>query len=178
MAARQLEEVIALQDHVVEFEEGERLLAVEPQLHRVEAQHAVDGEVHAIVAQEVDVVQVVQPVGVVGHQRVRRAIAELQELGEGLADARQVGGDLFHRQHLARLVLERRVADLGGAAAHQRNRLVAGLLHPAQHHDLHERTRVQGGGRGVEADIAGDPARLGLSVQRFGVRDLVDEPAL
>jgi hypothetical protein len=33
VALVQLHEVVGLQDHVVEFEEGQRLLAVEPQLH-------------------------------------------------------------------------------------------------------------------------------------------------
>ena len=34
VAAVQLAEVVALQDHVVEFEEGQRLLALQPQLAR------------------------------------------------------------------------------------------------------------------------------------------------
>ena len=54
---RQLEEVVGLQDHVVEFEEGQRLLAVEPRLDALEAQHPVDAEVPADVAQEVEVVE-------------------------------------------------------------------------------------------------------------------------
>src|SRR3712207_8827755 len=44
LPARQLQEVIGLEDHVVEFQEGERLLPVEPQLHALEAQHPVDRE--------------------------------------------------------------------------------------------------------------------------------------
>jgi hypothetical protein len=66
----ELDEVVGLQDHVVEFEERQLLLAVEPHLHRVEAQHAVDREMPADVAQEVDVVERIEPVGVVGHQRI------------------------------------------------------------------------------------------------------------
>jgi hypothetical protein len=38
--------------------------------------------------------------------------------------------------------------------------LVPGLLQPAQHHDLHERARMQASRRGVEADIAGEGAPL------------------
>ena len=39
-------------------------------------------------------------------------------------------------EQLARFVLEARIADLAGAAAHQHDRLVPGLLQPAQQHDL------------------------------------------
>ena len=57
VAPVQLDEIVGLQDHVVEFEERQLLLAVEPQLHRIEGQHAVDGEMPADVAQEIDVVE-------------------------------------------------------------------------------------------------------------------------
>ena len=62
-------------------------------------------------------------------------------------------------EQLARLVLEARIADLGGAAAHQHDRLVPGLLEPAQHHDLDEAADVERGRGRVEADIAGDDLR-------------------
>ena len=82
------------------------------------------------------------------------AVAEGQEPGEDLLDAIEVRRDLCVGKHLARFVLAGRIADLGGAAAHQRDGLVAGLLQPAQHHDLHERPRMQAGRCGIEADIA------------------------
>ena len=56
MAAVELEEVVGLQDHVVELEEDQRLVAVEPRASPVEGEHAVDREVPADVAQEADVV--------------------------------------------------------------------------------------------------------------------------
>mmetsp|Transcript_20002 Transcript_20002/g.46147 ORF Transcript_20002/g.46147 Transcript_20002/m.46147 type:complete len:278 (+) Transcript_20002:284-1117(+) len=52
LAPMQLEEIIRLQDHVVEFQEGERRLALETLLDRLKGEHAVDGEMPAIVAQE------------------------------------------------------------------------------------------------------------------------------
>ena len=76
VAPVKLDEVVGLQAHVVEFEERELLLALEPELHRVHRQHAVDGEVAADVAQELDVVELGQPFGVVGHDRVGLALAE------------------------------------------------------------------------------------------------------
>src|SRR6185437_7297292 len=67
MPPRQLQEIIGLEHHVVELEEGERLLALEPQFDAVEAEHAVDREMPAIVPEEGDVVELVEPIGVVDH---------------------------------------------------------------------------------------------------------------
>ena len=52
VAAVELQEVVGLQDHVVELEEAQRLVAVEPRLDALEGQHPVDREVPADVAQE------------------------------------------------------------------------------------------------------------------------------
>ena len=92
----------------------------------------------ADVAQQRDVEQRVEPVGIVGHRGVGRPAAERQVVREALLDLRHVVVDLRGRQELARLVAAGRIADLGGAAAHQRDRLVAGLLPPAQQHDLQQ----------------------------------------
>jgi len=51
----QLEKVVGLEDHVVELEEGERRLAREALLDGLEGEHAVDGKVPAVVAQEGEV---------------------------------------------------------------------------------------------------------------------------
>ena len=56
-------------------------------------------------------------------------------------------------EQLAALVLARRIADLGRAAAHQHDRLVPGLLQPAQHHDLDQAADVEARRGRVEADI-------------------------
>jgi hypothetical protein len=51
MAQRQFAEVVGLKDHVVEFEEGQRLFAIEAQLDQIEGQHAIDREMRADRAQ-------------------------------------------------------------------------------------------------------------------------------
>ena len=61
IAAAQFQEVIGLKDRIVEFEEGERLLALEPQPDRVHAHHPVDREMRAVVTQEADIGEFVQP---------------------------------------------------------------------------------------------------------------------
>src|SRR5690348_5107258 len=92
----------------------------------------------ADIAQKRNVEKAVEPFGVVDHDRIAWLAAERQVVREAAPDARQVGVDLLRRKELARLVTARRVADLGRAAAHQGDRLVAGLLPPAQQHDLRE----------------------------------------
>ena len=89
-------------------------------------------------AQEIDIAVLRQPLIIVDDDRIGRTITDFDQRIEGSQDRGFVGLDLLLGQHGARLVLAGRVADLGGAAAHQDDRLVAGLLHPAQHHDLHE----------------------------------------
>ena len=98
-------EIVGLQAHVVELEERELVLALEPELDRIHRQHAVDRKMPADVAQEVDVVELGQPFGVVGHDRVVLALAEADEMREGLADAGLVGLDRLDRQQLAAFVL-------------------------------------------------------------------------
>ena len=73
-------------------------------------------------------------------------------------------------EQLAALVLAGRIADLGGAAAHQHDRLVPGLLQPPQHHDLDEAADMERRRGRVEADIAGHDLLRGERVQALGDR--------
>ena len=178
VALVQLHEIVCLQAHVVELDEGQFLIAFEAQLHRIHRHHAIDGKMPADIAQEVDVVELGQPFCVVGHDGVRLAVAELQEFREDALDAVLVLLDRLDRQDLARLVLAGGIADARGAAAHQRHGLAAGLLQPGQHHDRQQRADVQRGRRAIEADIGDQLAGLGLRVEPLEVRALVQIAAL
>ena len=68
-------------------------------------------------------------------------------------------------EQLPALVLAGRVADLGRAAAHQRDRPMAGALQVAQHHDLTQMADMQAVGGAVVADIGGDGPVGGQRVQ-------------
>lgn len=65
-------EIIGLHEHVIEFKKRHRALALEAELHRVEGQHAVDGEMHSVIAQELDIGEFGEPLVIVGHDRVLR----------------------------------------------------------------------------------------------------------
>ena len=55
---------------------------------------------------------------------------------------------------------DRRIADLGGAAAHQNDRFVSRLLPPAQQHDRYQRPDMQAVRGAVETDVT----QLGLAL--------------
>ena len=110
------------------------------------------------VAQKIQIVQGVEPLGVIEHQRAIGGVIIGHIGGEDFLDARDVFVDLFRCQQGPLVGAKRRIADLCGAAAHQGNRFVAGFLQPAQHHDLDQRAHVQRGRGCVKADIGRDHA--------------------
>ena len=79
LGPEQVQEVVRLEQHVVELDERQALLPA--LLEALGGEHPVHGEVHANVAEELDVVQRREPVGVVDHQGAVEAL-ELQEPAE------------------------------------------------------------------------------------------------
>ena len=51
----QFNEIIALQNHVIEFKEGQRLIAFQAQFDGIHRQHAIDGEMPPDISQKWDV---------------------------------------------------------------------------------------------------------------------------
>src|SRR6266516_4177786 len=131
----------------------------------------------ADIAQHLDPVESCQPFGVVGHDRVMLACAESQEAREHLLDAVLIALDLLDRKDFPGFILAGGVADAGGAAAHQRDRLVAGLLQPVEAHDLHHGADVKRRRGAVETDIADKVATGRELVQRVRVRNLMNKAA-
>ena len=172
--AEQLQEVVALHQHVVEFQEGQALLHA--LLVALGRQHAVDREVHAHLAQEVHVVEVEQPVGVVGDDGL--AVGEVEEAAHLRLDALDVVVDLLAGEHLAQLALAGRVADHARAAAHQRDGAVTGLLHVRHRHDRDVMPDVQRVRGGVKADVEGHLLVFQHLVQVVLVNRLRDKASL
>ena len=135
IASVQFEEIIGLQNHVVEFQKAQRLLALEAQFHAVETHHAIDRKMAAIVAQKLDVIELGKPVVIIDHNGIRGAIAESEEALESGADSLLILVDFFLRQQLPAFVFARGVADFRGAAANDHDGSVACLLQAAQHED-------------------------------------------
>ena len=113
----------------------------------------------AVVAQEFEIFEAVEPVIVVDHcggQKVFIVAVIVDELGEaGCADAFHVGFDIRIGEEFALFVFEAWVADFGGAAAHEGDDFVTALLEPIEHHDAGEIADMQGFCGGVEAYVGG-----------------------
>src|SRR3546814_4482554 len=96
----------------------------------------------ADLAEEGDVFQPVEPFGIVQHHGVGRSVAKAQELLEYPLDRGDVGGDHLIAHQPARFVLEARVADLAGTAAHQHDRLVPRLRSEEHTSELQSLMRI------------------------------------
>jgi len=107
------------------------------------------------VPEEVDQLQLPEPVDVVGHPRRVRNPVEVQEVGELLPDRIRVRGGQFLGQELALRGLSRGVPDEPGPAPDEGDGRVARPLEVDQTHDGREAAHVEARGRGVEADVAG-----------------------
>src|SRR5262245_20180901 len=130
------------------------------------------------IAQELDIVERCQPLGVVEHQGRGLALAEPQEASEHALDRLLVALDGLDGKDAPGLVLAGRVADPRGAAAHERDRLAARALQPSEHHDGNEMPNVQGWRRAVVADVADHFAVTPQTVEAGKIGTLVDIAAL
>ena len=115
------------------------------------------------VPQEIEVVQSVQPFRIVQHHGRVVCGVIVEKGGKGLLHARNVRIDGIGIQQRTLVGPERGVTHFGRTASHQGNRCVAGLLEPAQDHDVHLVANMQRGRRGIISDIG----RLGSGEQFF-----------
>src|SRR5262249_3407180 len=70
MAAIEFDEVVSRQYHVVEFKKQNFWLPLQPQFHGIVTEHAIDRKMPADIAEEIDIVERIEPVGIVGHDCV------------------------------------------------------------------------------------------------------------
>jgi anhydro-N-acetylmuramic acid kinase len=169
-------EIIALKNHIVEFKERQGLLAVKARLDTVEGQHAVDGKVTTDIAQEFQIVELCQPVGIVDHDSGIFAFI-VENIAVDSLDTGNIGVDLLNTEQLPLIVAKRRVTHHRCAAAHQADGLVAGFLEPIEHGDGDEIADMDAGSRCVIADIGRHSFLLEQCIQTGFIGNLVDEPA-
>ena len=177
LPAIQLAKIETLQNHVVELKERQRLLPVQPQPHAVERQHPVDREMRPHIPQQLDPPELIQPIRIVQHDRIRGPGAKPDELPRTRPDARHVRRDPRIVQHLPALVLPRRIPDPRRPPAHQHHRPMPMPLHQPQQHQLHQVPDVQTIRRAIEPDIAADGARVHQRPQRLRIGALEHETA-
>ena len=177
-AARQFHKVIGLKDHIIEFEESERLLPIKAQLDRIKRQHAVDREMAANVAQQFDIAQLIEPICVIDHDCIGRAVAKGQEALKNPADGGDIAVDSIGIEHLADFILAGWIPHLGRPTAEQNNRLMSGLLQATQQHDRHKITDMKRGGCCIKSHITRHNGVRRQLIERIGVRNLVDVAAI
>ena len=166
-------EVVALHDHVVELKEGQALLHA--LLVALGTQHVIHAEAGADLAQQLDVVQVQQPVGVVQHHSL--AVTELDEALHLTLEALGVVVNVLLGQHLAHVGTAGGVANHRCAAADQGNRAVAGLLQALHEGQGHKMPGGQAVGSAVKADVEGRLAVVDQLLDLLLVRDLCNQAA-
>ena len=166
-------EVVALHDHVVEFQEGQALLHA--LLVAFGAQHVVHAEAGANFTQQLNVVQVQQPVSVVQHHGL--AFAKLNKALHLALKALGVMVNVFFGQHFAHVGTARRVTDHGGAAANQGNGLIACHLQALHQGQGHKVAGGQAVGCAVKADVESSLAVVDYFLDFFLVRYLGNQAA-
>ena len=87
-------------------------------------------------SQKLNVIEVSEPVSVVYDESL--ALREINDLAHLLLEALNIVVDGLNRHHLTHVSTSGRIADHTRAAAHERDRSVACLLHVAHYHHLNE----------------------------------------
>ena len=107
-------EVIRLHNHIVKLQEGQALFHA--LLVALSSQHIVHGETGTYVPQQVDIVQLQEPVGIVDHNGF--PFSKINETLHLLFKAVAVMLDRFWSHHRAHVRSTRWVANVTGAASH------------------------------------------------------------
>ncbi len=149
----QFQEVISLHNHVVKLQETQAKLTFHTDFEAVCCQHTVYRKVDADFAQELNVVQIAQPVRIVGNDCAVLAIVKIDEAGKLVFNARYIVVDGFHRHHFTHIRFAGGVANHTCAAAHQTDGAVAALLHVRHCHNGQEVADMQAVRRRVDTDI-------------------------
>src|SRR4051794_1228186 len=105
------------------------------------------------IAQEIEIIEPAQPVGIIDHDSIGRAVPESEEALEDLSDADQVFHDLLLAEKRARRVAETRITQAACRTAEQSDGFVTGLLEPPQHHDRNEMADMQAVGGEIKAVV-------------------------
>ena len=173
-----MQEVVRLQEHVAELGVADPLIAAfQPRPHGVLADHLVDAEELADVAQELGEPHLAQPGRIVhegdGAEPLVGSCEEVLDLG---ADGRGVALQRSGVEQDPFLVAAAGVADQAGPAADQSDHTMTGELKPAHVGELQQAADVQAVGRRVKADVRGEKVVVEL-VREVGRGRLVDQPA-
>ena len=169
--AVELEEVVALKQHIAHLEEGEAFFHA--LLVALEGEHAVYGILGAYIPHEIEEVEAAEPVGVVGDYGL--AVRKVYKAGHLLLKTGGVVVYLLGGHHPAHIALAGGVADAGGAAAQEDYGEMACALHVGHCHQCYIVTDMQAVGSRVIADIKGCLFLSQELAELFGVGALLEK---
>ena len=141
--------VIGLHNHIVELQKAEALF--HPLLIALGPEHIVHREAGAHLPQQVDIVQLQQPVRIIEHHSL--AVAKLNEPFHLLFETVTVVLNRLRGHHGTHIRPAGGVADIAGAAANQCDRAVARHLEPLHQAQRHKVSHMERIGRGVKANV-------------------------
>ena len=163
-------EVICLHDHIVEFEEGQSLL---PSLLVASCgQHLIDRKAGPDFAQEIYIIQVQKPVGIIDRNGLPFAFSEIDKSAHLLTEALTVVLNRLDRHHGTGIGSAGGIPHHARAAAQKRDRPVARhlqSLHQAKGHKMSHMKTV--GGR-IESDVKGCLTVIDHLTDLFRIRQL------
>ena len=149
IAMVQLQEVIALHQHIVEFNEGKAPL--HPLLIAFCGQHPIYSEMNADIANEFNIIQIQKPVSIISHDSF--SIGKIDQARHLFLEAAHIVVDDFFCHHLAHVTFARGIPYHSCSASEESDRDMSGPLHMSHNHNLHEMPYMKAVCRGVKPDI-------------------------
>ena len=141
--------VIGLHNHIVEFQERKALFHT--LLIALGPQHIVDAKAGPYLAQQLNVVQLHKPIGIIQHNRLIRT--KFDETLHLAFKALGIVGNVLSGKHLAHIRTPRRIADHGSTAADKSNGTVSGHLQTLHQRKRHKMAGCKTIGSAVKANI-------------------------
>ena len=128
-----------------------------------------------VLAQELNIAQLIQPLGIVDQKRLARLVAERQEAAQRARIPAMLAAMVASSSNCR---LRPCPTDRRPSSCHRRqgDRAVPGALQPAQQHDAHEVADVQAIGGAVEADVRHQTV-WAARVEPFEIGRLMEETA-
>ena len=169
----QIVEVIALHGHIVELQEAQTLF--HSLLEALRSQHVVYGETAADLTNEINIVQVQQPVSVVDHLCL--PLAKLNKALHLLLEAITVVLDGLLSHHRPHIRTAGGVSDHSSTTANEGNGLIASHLQPLHQAQCHKVSNMERVSRGIKANIERSLAVVDHLADLFFIGHLGDQAA-
>ena len=170
----EVQKVVGLHQHVVEFQKCQALF--QSLFVTFRSEHFIDGKTRPDIPQKIDVIQVAQPVGVVGKNCF--AVGNVDKACHLFFETLHVVGDGFLGHHLTHVGASRRISHHCRASADKHNGTVACTLHVRHSHKRYEMPHMQTVRSWVVSRVKGNLFAVKQFVQFLFVHNLFEVTSL